>query len=102
MALPRSALHVITGMDVKYGGPTLCMPALAIATTKTGRYQNQVLDFASHREDSLYIERDNLPYTPMPRSLLQLTFNVNVRRSLRELLQDTDVIQTTGLWKGPN
>src|SRR5207244_2147549 len=102
MASPRSALHVITGMDIRYGGPTVSMPALAVATMRTGRYRNRVLDFAARSETSLYMDREIVQYISMPRNPWHSGFRSSIYRQVSQILETTDVVQTHGLWKAHN
>jgi glycosyltransferase involved in cell wall biosynthesis len=40
-----NAVHVIAGLDPASGGPSVCVPELTEALTRTGRYQATLVDF---------------------------------------------------------
>jgi glycosyltransferase involved in cell wall biosynthesis len=48
----KNAIHVIAGLDPAAGGPSVCVPELAQALTRTSRYQASLLDFYG-RDSSL-------------------------------------------------
>lgn len=97
----RKVLHVITGMDAKYGGATVTLPELALATQQTGRYQNAILDFPKKDEQPLYVHGASLEYFTMDRSW-KFGLSSAFERRLREILEGVDIVQTHGLWKGHN
>lgn len=97
-----SALHVISGMDVKHGGPTLIVPSLGAATMETGRYQVRVLDFAKKGESSPYSKGESIQYNRLSRDLCQFVFSPTFRRRVRDLVRSSAVVHTHGLWKPHN
>lgn len=98
-ARPRRALEVVQSLALENGGTSVAIPALARATSRTGRYDDGVLHF-SPPDRSVVKEGDMQDVLHRPCAKFDLLLPGSARTFLAEAVSAADVLQIHGIWSG--
>lgn len=93
----RNALHVINSAEPKYGGTSVSVPGLMLATAETGRYGNHLIQFAKSRNQGQLGPQSVL--TTLERSPIRVSFNMLLGGELSHAVSNADVVHIHGLWE---
>ncbi len=97
-ARTRTALNVVSHIDLRYGGICATTPGLCRALSATGRWNSGTVALAGPEETSPFQSGDGDLLRLPPGRLRWMTSTV-LNRQLRERIEAADIVHVHGLWE---